>query len=96
MSISIESFVTHRISLNIPEIVLRDSIAYLLMNHLSEELKGADLEVLLDEHNNSKEARRRLEAVVTRMIQPFVVGEPTDELGRHVEIPFSFVTPAEL
>lgn len=91
MSLSVQSTITHRIELNIPEIVLRDAIAHLLMNQLREELKGEDLEDLLDVGNNSKEATRRLEAVVTRMIQPFVVGEPTDELGRHVEIPFSFI-----
>lgn len=90
MSVSIESFVTHRINLKIPEVVLRDSIAHLLMNHLREELKGADLEVLLDVGSNLTEARRQLTNVAAQMVQPFVEGEPTVAAPGIVEIPFTF------
>lgn len=92
MSISIEAFVTRRISLNIPEVVLRDSIAHLLMNHLREELKGADLEVLLDSGNNHNEARRQLNNVAARMIRPFVEGSTPAGTPGFVEIPFTFIT----
>lgn len=92
MSVSVESFVTHRISLKIPKVVLRDSIAHLLMNHFSEELRGADLEVLLDVGDNHKEARRQLTNIAAQMVQPFV---DSDDYGvDFVAIPFCFIAPA--
>ena len=96
MSVSVESFVTHRINLKIPEVVLRDSIAHLLLSHLREELKGADLEVLLDAGNNLTEVRRQLNALAARMILPLVPDEEVDRFGRQAEIPFTFLSSADL